>query len=1315
MTAYLDPLELTVGSLSTTTGSVSAQVSASTRLVAKDPKYGAAAVKGLLVTSRVSQTSLGNAWVSPGLLQSSRGTFVRTSGTSGSSGSASLSMVSSGSRGVVVSGGAPASLPSKFIVVAGAVKVSPQGQTGANRAAAAEANRLLTIQRARLVWDNLGTAAPTSTFFGGDPHTLATPSPVETLGQATVQVSGLEAGPAYDVVFVAYDGQHGASDSTLLSGVGAAPGLTVSCSLDPGSSTKNGLSAVVDASLMDARFPDVGAGDPGRTYSVRLLARRADAISLQDLSDSGAVYRYFQNSSDAVTVGSGLVFATAGLKYTLGGLSSGMDYYVIALASEDSGSDAVHAFFSAKTGSLPPAVFVRSSRATDGAATLFVDVQDADSSFVLYAAAYLAPASGGTVQVPDPETAAGRVALKTAAAGGYSSGGHEQAFPRLPGGSPTFTSFTMGGLAPASEYAVAVLVEDADGNRGHALAYVSTQSAGSYRDEADYDDGLWELTWSSTVSYSLPVRGAPIGSGRIAARQSLSPSPRVGCEAFAVAGPGQGQGQGPGYGYGFDPTGFTFDEPGGGGGPPVCTFSPSEQTLNMYSGLCTTSYEVAVSGFAAAAANPQAAALYNSVTQATSELFCPRTMPSFTSATFGMRVAARLQGAALFQTMTAPEDSDAVFEGGLVYAPRAGKSVFLLSGEAAPATGNGNGARACASAYLFSGDFDRVDLMGFNSVRGSSGSGGSGKSTGFAAFRVSAPAGSRPTVTVLSAHVVGGRQGDARAEAKRMVLTALSAKTRNGQASDSAAAAKIRSEHVLAWAAAWRTGVEVIPRSLDAVKIQRVLEARRCLRQAQYTILSRFADDGASGLRGGGGAGGGIGSGGGIGIGSGPHGISSELWVVPALTFLRPRAAKALLSLRFDELEAARETARSQGLDGARFPRPTAGGGQGFTNAPDYDLMSSGYVFPSCLVALGAWNYFLATQDQEWLVGKGYSILSAVADMLVSAAEVSEVAVSTGSTELRATFGAGAVLDLDGEPVTDGVLTVHFGRLALRAAVEATYALRYPTKRSWQRLYAALRVDLAEVAAPGTSRGRVYVPRPHAAFAPGVGGAPPRLLDSLIVLTQHWSDQFGSLPQDGETLAEADRYFAGLQSGRDAALGTNLLTRVAVRAQSERADPAGTSAVNGAPRGVESTFELLLSAVRSMRADVWGAPADPGGSSGLAGSAGNASSAGNAGNAGSGGNAGSAGLPDDDAGLCAQILLLFVSSFAGIRVEGGFSPSGTTYRSLGLRASSATSNFPQAWKSVRVRTERDAPVMLSTGASGGQVVTEDLVVSNDVP
>jgi hypothetical protein len=329
--------------------------------------------------------------------------------------------------------------------------------------------------------------------------------------------------------------------------------------------------------------------------------------------------------------------------------------------------------------------------------------------------------------------------------------------------------------------------------------------------------------------------------------------------------------------------------------------------------------------------------------------------------------------------------------------------------------------------------------------------------------------------------------------------------------------------------------------------------------------------------------------------------------------------------------------------------------------------------------------------------------------MLTSAAAITETqAPSSGSAAasivLTATFGKDAVLDLSGDATTDGVLTVHLARLALRGAVEASYALRYPTKRTWLRLYDALRVEMIQIPSL-LGGGPVFVPKPHADYAPGVsnGGEPPRLMDSLFVLTQHWADPFGSVVTDTKWLSEAERYFSAMLRDDDASLGINMLTRVGVRAQSERGDPQGTTAYGTAPPGVESTFAMLLDAIKLLRGDIWGAPAKPVSRAPVGGPYPFASPPGSV----------SASMQEDDAGMCAQIILVLLSSFAGIRVEGGFTPSGTTYRSPGLRASAATSNYAKAWRSVRVRTEREAPVRLSTGASTGFVITDDLVVSND--
>ena len=1051
------------------------------------------------------------------------------------------------------------------------------------------------------------------------------------------------------------------------------------------------LTARVDASLQDARLPSGSPGDAGLTYSLRLLVRRKDTLSPDDVRDLRAAAAIFDASSDWVQVAARETQPTLARDVALAGLVSGKRYYVIALATDDATGESSHAFFEAATGTLPPSLAVRYADASDTAATLFVDVRDADSSFRLYAAAY--PAGPASPPPDDLASEGGRAALKTRASRGNDAGGHEGEFSGRITGAPLTTSFTVAGLLPGQEYVVLVLVEDPDGNLSHASAPVSTKATQKRLNEAEYDDGLWEISWNSNAIYSSPVRGAPVGNGRIEARQSLEASPAARLECLTVAARPARAPRPPTPG--FDPAGFTFDDPSADPsverGAPLCIFRPARQTLALRSGLSSTAYAVAFPHAEPAASNPAAAALAAAFDGATCEAFCPRTMPYFSAATFGVRATGGLQGAVLYQTMTAPPwgRGDAQFDGGLVYVPRGGRSAFLLSGlSEGPAAAGGAGAEAvaCASAYLFSEEFTEARPLGFNSLSAA----GDRPALGFAAFSLSCPPNTAPTLTVLSAHVTSSEFADPLGEARRMVLTALGAKTRNGRETDGAAARRLRAEHALSWDAAWRSGVEVDPRPLTAEDVDGVREVRRCLRQAQYAVLSSVGDETGwawTRAEGSGGAasvfrGAASGFGGAYAAGIAEDAaapLAAELWLVPALIFLRPRSAKNLLSRRFDELEAAREFARAQGLDGARFPQ--SGDIVGLGRAPYYDLTSSGYVFPSCLVALGAWSYFLATQDMEWLAAKGYSILSAVADMLVSAAQVTEASAAAPGLP-TATFGNAAVLDLAGDAVTDGVLTVFLARQALRAAAEATYALRYPTRQSWVKLYAALRVDLLQIpanGATGAAGALVSVPKPHADFA--AAGAPnpphsvgaPRLLDSLVALGAYWNDPYSQVPQDAPSLAAADRFFSALLTVSDAGLGANLLTRVGVRARSESAEPAGTSAVGSAAPGVESTLALILSAIRGQRADVWGAP---------------------------------------NLAFSAQFILVFLTGIAGVRVEGGFNPSGTTYRPLGIRASKASSHFPKSWSSVRVRTEKGAPIRLSTGTSIGEVLTDDLVVSN---
>jgi hypothetical protein len=1062
----------------------------------------------------------------------------------------------------------------------------------------------------------------------------------------------------------------------------------------PGVGTNPGANHIVVRAV--AGLPDAGAlSEEGSryAYSVRVMAVRLADVA--DPTDVGEASERFERQ-DSIRVADGAVDpvdAVVRFGGTAGALlSPGTEYVVFALAEDATSGDLELRHLVVTTEALAPRVSVKTSAETLEASTLYLEASNLEIGYTLYGAAYLVPDSVGAPDVSTPE---GRAAHKANAG---AVGGAVVVLPARPGYGPIEVAMTFPGLLPGSAYSILVLAEAPDGKSSSVTWTVATVVPGSETDVAAYDDGLWDISWSAAKRYTRPVRGAPLGSGCIRARPSLGTAPRAGLESISVsAPPAPHHGRGA-DGYlgsvlpGFDPTGFTFDDPAmplRPGGSPVCTFAASSQTLNMHSAVCTTRFDLVVSAAAVDAGNPQALRIRDrlrrepggSLPGAVLEVFLPRTMPQFTSASLSFSVAGgSLEGLMLYQTMTGPADAPAEFDGGAVYSPQARRSVFVTTGVARDGRGR---SRACASAVLFSDGFREVRALGANAVLGPGGVRAPG-GVGFAAFSMYADDGADVSVTVLSAHLSGRGDDDVddlRSQARRALLTAIGAKSRNGLDTDGAAALALRRDHALAWAAAWRATVEIVPREVDAAELATVREVRRFVRQSQYTLLSSVPEAGAVPGR----------AFGSPGLAADPDGmlaLARELWVIPALTYLRPRLARAMLSARFDELEAARDAARAHGLDGARFQHP--GHAAGLRDAPYYDLASAGSLFPSCLVAIGAWKYFLANQDQEWLVSRGYSILSGVADMLASAAEVSYPPPdAAGVVQPSATFGT--VLDLAGDSVPDGAFTVHTAKQALRAAIEASRALRYPTRNAWIRAHDAIALPLLAIPAPEAASGTAAVPLPFLGYSDAADRT-PSLLDPLVVLTQHWADPYGPVPMDSLTLRAAERHFHERLAPEDVDIGANLLTRAAVRSQADRhRDPAVDPDVVAR---TNATFDLLLHALRTQRVDVWGGPARP---------------------VPPGRPAPDPALPDDDPGLAAQVLLVFITAFAGLRVEGGFTVTGTTYQPLGIRASAAGACLPTAWSAVRVRTERDHPMRLSTGASGGQVLTEELVVSNLIP
>ena len=111
----------------------------------------------------------------------------------------------------------------------------------------------------------------------------------------------------------------------------------------------------------------------------------------------------------------------------------------------------------------------------------------------------------------------------------------------------------------------------------------------------------------------------------------------------------------------------------------------------------------------------------------------------------------------------------------------------------------------------------------------------------------------------------------------------------------------------------------------------------------------------------------------------------TELWMYPALLVMRPELARSMIEYRFQRLEAAKRNAFSKGFKGAMFPWESAE--TGVEETPVWALSGPFEHHITADVAIAAWNYYLVTQDKQWLREKGWPILKETADFWASRVE----------------------------------------------------------------------------------------------------------------------------------------------------------------------------------------------------------------------------------------------------------------------------------------------------------------------------------------
>jgi trehalose/maltose hydrolase-like predicted phosphorylase len=165
----------------------------------------------------------------------------------------------------------------------------------------------------------------------------------------------------------------------------------------------------------------------------------------------------------------------------------------------------------------------------------------------------------------------------------------------------------------------------------------------------------------------------------------------------------------------------------------------------------------------------------------------------------------------------------------------------------------------------------------------------------------------------------------------------------------------------------------------------------------------------------------------------------ADLWMFPALLLLHPEMARSMVDYRFDRLEIAKKNAQSHGYKGAMYPWESAE--SGVEETPVWALSGPFEHHITADVGLAAWNYYSVSQDKDWLLKRGWPILSATADFWASRVERN----GPGKYEIKNVVAA----DEWAENINNDAFTNAAAKKNLEYAQKAAQILGYPTKPDW--------------------------------------------------------------------------------------------------------------------------------------------------------------------------------------------------------------------------------------------------------------------------
>lgn len=318
------------------------------------------------------------------------------------------------------------------------------------------------------------------------------------------------------------------------------------------------------------------------------------------------------------------------------------------------------------------------------------------------------------------------------------------------------------------------------------------------------------------------------------------------------------------------------------------------------------------------------------------------------------------------------------------------------------------------NCYLYDSNESIVDNYGFNMNK-------SNTNHAYNHLNMKLNANSQFTFTILSCMMTEKDFEHPEIETTRILLNILN-KTSN----------EISIEHNLEWSKLWRTRFVIEERDgITEQEVNDINSVRRTMYYSLYNIYSMIRDD--------------------INVEINPLNLStldidgnvfwnSDLWLVPSLLFLKPKAAKTLLNYRYTQLERAKKLASAHGFKGSKFPYETDS--VGYTDLY-WNSISPLHIFNTALISINAWNYFRVTRDKDWLRTIGYKILKNNADFFQSKSEYDSVLDA---------YVIKNVIAYNNTEGDNNMMTNYLAKLAIKYALEASYELNYIPDSKWSEL-----------------------------------------------------------------------------------------------------------------------------------------------------------------------------------------------------------------------------------------------------------------------